>query len=261
MPEHSLDLRDVRVSYTDGPPVLSLDALSVETGDRVAVIGSSGCGKTTLLRFVNGYVPGSASRVEVLGQELGPSRRPRPLRGDRARRRRVGFVFQGFHLIERASVYDNVLWGRLGRVGTLRSLVGRFPQADRRAAMEAIDEVGLSHKADQRADRLSGGQRQRVGVARVVAQEAELILADEPVSNLDPRLADDVLELLVGVSTRHGATLLMSLHQPELARRWARRVVGLRDGRLVWDGTADRLDERAVAEIYGSDEPDGGTGR
>lgn len=250
--EPALELRNLRVDYRGTGRVLAVEAFRVEAGERVAVIGPSGSGKTTLLRYLNGYVAGSGES-RILGARFADGPRPRAARGDRTLRRRIGFVFQAFNLIERASVFDNVLWGRLGRVPTLASLLGRFSAADRDAAMAAIGEVGLAHKATRRADELSGGQQQRVGVARVVAQEAELILGDEPVSNLDPRLADDVLELLVGVAGRHGATLMMSLHQPQLAVRHAERIVGLRDGKIVWDGAAAGFDEAAREAIYGDE--------
>jgi phosphonate transport system ATP-binding protein len=182
--------------------------------------------------------------------ELGPKRRYREY-WSRAVRRRVGFVFQDFSLVERATVFQNVLWGRLGRVNPLWSLLGWFSKADKVAAMCAIAEVDLLPQTSQRVDRLSGGQQQRVGVARVLAQEAEIILADEPVSNLDPALADEVLRLLSEVSKSHNATLIMSLHQPLLAQRYADRIIGLRNGRIIYDDRAERFNDMAIQSIYG----------
>lgn len=239
----AIALQDIQVRYTeDGPLVLDIDRLTIQQGERAAFIGPSGSGKTSLLRLINGYVQPTAGRIEILGQ---------PARRDRIHRRRVGFVFQDFNLIERATVFQNVLWGRLGRVNPWLSLLGQFPEADKQAAMQAILEVNLAEQADQQADTLSGGQQQRVAVARVLAQEAEIILADEPVSNLDPALADDMLGLLGEVSQHHGATLLMSLHQPELAQRYAERIIGLRRGRIVFDGRTGALSEVDLAAIYG----------
>ncbi|HEX9921533.1 MAG TPA: ATP-binding cassette domain-containing protein, partial [Anaerolineae bacterium] len=173
-----ITLQGVRVRYTaDTALVLDLARLTIDPGERVAIIGPSGSGKTTLLRLINGYLRPEAGQVTVLGQDInqsGPGRR------------RVGFIFQDFNLVERATVFQNVLWGRLGRVNPLVSLFNWFPAADKHLAMQAIAEVALIEQANQRADTLSGGQQQRVAVARVLAQEAEIILADEPVSNLDP---------------------------------------------------------------------------
>lgn len=239
----AIALQNIQVRYAeDGPLVLDIDRLTIQQGEQVAFIGPSGSGKTSLLRLINGYVQPQAGHLEILGQ---------PARRDRTHRRRIGFVFQDFNLIERATVFQNVLWGRLGRVNAWLSLLAQFSEADKQAAMQAILEVNLAEQANQRADTLSGGQQQRVAVARVLAQEAEIILADEPVSNLDPALADDILELLVEVSQYHGATLLMSLHQPELAQRYAERIIGLRQGRIVFDGSAGALSEVNLAAIYG----------
>ncbi len=245
-----VELRGVRVHYPgQTQPALNIDALSIGEGERVAFIGPSGCGKTTLLRLVNGYLEAQSGELRVLDTlNKDVSRRRR--RG-RAFRTRVGFVFQSFNLVERATVFDNVLWGRLGRVHPWRSLFGGFSPTDKEIAMQAIEEVDLIDQLGQRADTLSGGQQQRVGVARVLAQEAEIVLADEPVSSLDPALADDVLSLLAEVSTNHEVTLLMSLHQPELAARYAHRVVGMRHGRIVWQGVAAELDAAAIETIYG----------
>jgi phosphonate transport system ATP-binding protein len=226
-------------------PVLDIDYLTFNEGERVAVIGPSGAGKTTLLRLINGYVQPDYGNIEILGyKNCTKSNRPRDLV------RRVGFIFQHFNLIERASVFENVLWGRLGRVNPLLSLFGWFPEQDKRAAMRAIEEVNLTQKANQRADSLSGGEMQRVGIARVLAQEAEIILADEPVSSLDPALADDILELLTEISQRHGVTLIMNLHQPVLAKHYANRIIGLRQGRIVYDGDAHLLNTTALQSIF-----------
>jgi phosphonate transport system ATP-binding protein len=239
----AIELQGVQVRYSNNSPlVLDIETLTINQGERVALIGPSGAAKTTLLRLVNGYVRPETGQITVLGQNINRSI---------AGRRQVGFIFQDFNLIERATVFQNVLWGRLGRVNTLRSLFGWFPKADKRLAMQAIAEVDLVEQAGQRADTLSGGQQQRVAVARVLAQEAKIILADEPVSNLDPTLADDVLGLLVKVAQHHGATLLMSVHQPVLAQRYAQRIIGLRQGCVVFDGRSSDLNNSVLHTIYG----------
>ncbi|MFQ5989500.1 MAG: phosphonate ABC transporter, permease protein PhnE [Candidatus Methylomirabilales bacterium] len=241
----AVTLRGVQARYShEGPRVLDIEELVIRRGERVAVIGPSGAGKTTLLRLINGYVQPEAGQIVVLGHEItATSIRRRDIR------RRVGFVFQDFNLIERANTFQNVLWGRLGRVYPLSSLMGWFPEADKQTAMKAIVEVDLLEQASQRADTLSGGQQQRVAVARVLAQGAEIILADEPVSNLDPALADDILGLLTEVSERHGATLIMSVHQPALAQRYADRIVTLHQGRIVQDRTAGMLNGPVAQDV------------
>ena len=231
--------------------VLDVENLAIDAGERVAIVGASGSGKTTLLRAIKGYVPPSAGKVEVLGANWASvSRRVR-----RRTAKRIGLVFQQFHLVGRLTVFENVLCGRLGRTRRLASLFGRFSNHDRRIAWQAICEVGLADCVHQRADTLSGGQQQRVGMARVIAQQPDVILADEPVSSLDPALADDVLRLLVTVHRHHGTTLLMVLHQPELARLYSERIIGLRDGRIVFDGPPTTLTAEVEEEIYRGREP------
>jgi phosphonate transport system ATP-binding protein len=161
-------------------------------------------------------------------------------------------VYQDFALVERASVFDNVLYGRLGHAHPWLSLLGHFAAEDRARALAAIGEVGLQDQVLQRADALSGGQRQRVAIARVLAQDPALILADEPISNLDPALTEGILALLVAACERRGATLIMSLHQPQLARQHALRVIGISGGRVVLDVPADQVTPQALRDVYGS---------
>jgi phosphonate transport system ATP-binding protein len=241
-------LRDIRFRYAERAPlVLAIDRLAIEPGERVAVVGPSGSGKTTLLRLLNGSLGPESGEASILGERLVPGRRQR-----REQRRRIGMIYQDFALVERASVFDNVLYGRLGHAHPWLSLVGHFAAEDRERAEAAIAEVGLQDQAAQRADALSGGQRQRVAIARVLAQEPALILADEPISNLDPALTEDILGLLVGACERRDATLVMSLHQPQLARQHGDRVIGLRGGRIVLDEPTDRLTPQALHEVYGT---------
>jgi phosphonate transport system ATP-binding protein len=238
-------LSDVAVRYPGQPqPALEIARWVVAPGERIAVIGPSGSGKTTLLRLLLGSLRPERGAVDILGV---------PARGRRSRaeRRRTGMVFQSFALIERATVAQNVLYGRLGHVDPLASLLGWFGAADRQLAYEAACEVGLEGKLHARVDELSGGQRQRVAIARVLAQQPALILADEPVNNLDPRLAEEIIALLADASHRRGATLIMSLHQPTLARAHAERIVGIGNGRIQLDQPTAEVTDALLGQLYG----------
>jgi phosphonate transport system ATP-binding protein len=241
-----VSIQNIKVRYApDGPLALDVERLDIQKGERVAIIGQSGAGKTTLLRLINGYVNPDSGLIKIFEYDnsIGPI--PRRDLG-----RRIGFIFQHFNMIDRATVFENVLWGRLGIVNPVLSLLGWFPERDKKLAMRAIKEVNLEEQAGQRTDTLSGGQLQRVAIARVLAQEAEIILADEPVSNLDPSLADDILGLLGEVSSRHGVTLIINLHQPALAQRYADRIIGLRQGKIIYDNEASFLNPIALRSIF-----------
>lgn len=240
----------LQVRYKRQSAALSIDTLAIDRGERVAVIGPSGAGKSTLLRCIKGYVRPVQGKLEVMGVNL-TSAHPRVRREVN---RQVGFIFQQFHLAPRLTVLQNVLCGRLGATSAWRSLFGKFSDEDRRIAWEAICEVGLQEQVHQRADTLSGGEMQRVAVARAVTQKPSLILGDEPVSSLDPAWAADVLGLIATVQAHHQATLIMSLHQPHLARQFASRVIGLRGGRVVFDEKADSLSDAQLEELYRGDE-------
>ncbi len=235
----------------DGRPALSVDALSIARGERVAVIGPSGSGKTTLLRAIRGQVAPAAGEVSVEGIPT-VSRAARR----RAFRRRHAAVFQEFQLVDRATVLHNVLCGRLGHAPILGSLFGLFAAADREAALAAIEATGLSAFADRRADTLSGGQRQRVAIARALAQAPTLITADEPVSNLDPAMADDMLRAVMGRPGQRAVAAIAAVHHPALATAHADRVVGLARGEIVYDSAAGTpLDAPALRRIYGRSLP------
>jgi phosphonate transport system ATP-binding protein len=221
--------------------------LAVGTGEFVVLLGRSGSGKTTFLRALNRLVEPSAGSVRVAGRPV-TGADPTALR---AARRQIGMVFQQFNLVRRASVLDNVLAGRLGYVPVLPSLLGRFPDADRRLALDCLRQVGLADLAARRADTLSGGEQQRVAIARALAQAPAVILADEPTASLDPALTTDIMGLLRAINVERGLTLVVSQHQLETALAYASRIVGVRAGRVAFDGPPASVTPAVVEAIYG----------
>jgi phosphonate transport system ATP-binding protein len=240
-------VRGLRVDYAGGVKALDDVNLDVEPGQFVALIGPSGAGKSSLLRCLNGFVTPTAGQVTVDGAAVTGAGR-RDLRRIRAR---IGFVFQQFNLLRRLSVLDNVLVGGLARAPVWSSAFGCFGASDVARARAALDRVGLGDLGDRRADTLSGGQQQRVAIARALVQEPRTILADEPMSSLDPALAESVMELLRAINRQDGITVITSLHVLELARSYGRRVIALRGGRVVHDGPPESLDAGASERIFG----------
>ncbi|MBM3486252.1 MAG: phosphonate ABC transporter ATP-binding protein [Alphaproteobacteria bacterium] len=234
-----------------GRTVLDAVSLSVASGEVVAVLGASGAGKTTLFRCIAGLAAIDAGSVHLDDTPL------QALRGRAlaAARRDIGLVFQQHNLVRRLDALDNVLAGRLGRVPAWRVILRRFAGADLSRAVAALDRVGLIEHAHQRADTLSGGQQQRVAIARVLAQESRIILADEPVASLDPVTAAATLALLRGLARERGIGVLCNLHQVDLALGHADRIVGLAGGRIVVDAQPGTFDGAARTRVFG-DLPD-----
>jgi phosphonate transport system ATP-binding protein len=239
-------LQDLSYRYpSEDGATLAIPRLELRSGERIALIGASGAGKSTLLRLLDGRLRGWSGQVRVLDYNLDPQAPP-----PRAWRRETGFVFQEFALVEQATVRQNVMNGRLGRTDPMKSLFGRFADEDHQAVLQAMRDVGIADFADRRVDRLSGGQRQRVAIARCLAQEPVLLLADEPVSNLDPVTAEAILGLLHDRTLERGATLLVTSHQPQLVARFVERFVALDRGRIVFDGSPQALHDERLAGIY-----------
>jgi phosphonate transport system ATP-binding protein len=232
--------------YPSGRVGLSGLDLAVTAGERVGLIGPSGAGKSTLLRLSNGLLTPTEGAIRVLGEEV----RSLTEAGRMALRRRVGMVFQEFALIERLPVLTNVLVGRLGYTKTLPSLFRLFGKADVERAVNAVARVGLAGYEEQLVRNLSGGQKQRVGIARALAQEAQVILGDEPTANLDVRTADDILSLLVSVADERNTTLILSLHDVRAARKFCTRIVALKAGRLAWDGPAADFTDVEMEQVF-----------
>ncbi len=240
-----LDLRGATVRYADRVALDGLD-LTVTGGEHVAVIGPSGAGKSTLIRLLNGTAAVSAGTVQVLGTDLADAA-PRALR---TVQRRIGTVNQQFHLVGELRVVHNVNAGRLGEWSLWRSLTSLLRPRDVPRVEAALDRVGLLDRLTQRTSTLSGGEQQRVAIARVLVARPALILADEPVASLDPARGAEIVALLHEVTRETGATLLASLHDVELARRGFDRVLGIREGRLLFDTTPDRLSATMTDALY-----------
>lgn len=241
-------VRDLRVAYDEHVVLDGVD-LDLFPGEMVALLGSSGSGKSTLMKSLTGFAPVTRGSVRVAGHDV--TNLPRG--GLRTLRSDVGQVFQQFHLIPRLSVLTNVLTGALHGAGPV-NVVGGFSSADRVRAMELLNRVGIAHKAKQPARSLSGGQR--VAIARALMQQPKIILADEPVASLDPKLAGSVLRLLRQIATEDGIPVLVSLHVLHLALEHGDRVVGLRDGRVLVSAPAAQLDADALAGLYDEEEED-----
>lgn len=228
-------------------------SLTVQTGEMVALLGASGSGKSTLLRAISGLHIADAdteSRIVIKGRELQQRGRLSPQ--IREIRRSIATIFQQFNLVNRLSVLTNVCVGALSKVPSWRSLLGLFPREVKLKAIDSLIQVDIEEQVFKRARLLSGGQQQRVAIARAITQEADLILADEPIASLDPESSRKVMELLVGLNQR-GCTVLVSLHQVAVALKYCKRVVALRDGRIVYDGASASLTEQQIRELYGSD--------
>ncbi|HEX7660640.1 MAG TPA: phosphonate ABC transporter ATP-binding protein [Marmoricola sp.] len=221
-------------------------SLGVPAGQMVALLGLSGSGKSTLLRTINGLHRPTSGSINVLGTDLGTARR----REVRELRRRIGFVFQQFELVGRLTALENVLSGALGRLRGPRLGTLSYPLSLRREALAHLDRVGLADRAFQRAGTLSGGQQQRVAIARAMMQRPKILLADEPVASLDPETSEQVMDLMFGICQEHDITIMVCLHQVDLALKWAERIIGLRAGGVVLDVRADAVGRDQVMEIY-----------
>ncbi len=241
-----IEVEELTVTFPNGTRALKNVSVRIDDGEFVAVIGLSGAGKSTFLRTLNGLVRPSSGSVRVGGVEVSA------LKGRALSRfrRTVGFIFQQFNLVTRLTAIENVLHGRLGYLPTWKGLLGLYSDHDRKLAETYLERVGLADKKYVRVDALSGGQQQRVAIARAMTQEPQLVLADEPMASLDPRLSDVILGLLKDYNEAQGVTVLVNIHVLELARRYAQRVLAFNQGRLVFDGPVNALTEEVAEKIY-----------
>ena len=242
-----LSVRDLRVRYSaKGPEILRGIDFDVQADDFMAIIGPSGAGKSTLIRCINRLVEPTGGEINFLGKDI-RSLSPKNLR---ILRRAIGMIFQEFNLINRMSVMDNVLSGRLGYTGNFRTLFRHFPKTDISMALEYLDRVGLSDHIEKRADELSGGQRQRVGIARALMQKPKLLLLDEPTSALDPKISREVMALIQGIAKELNVPALCNIHDVQLAKEFCNRIIGLQDGFKEFDGDTVNLQDRDLETIY-----------
>jgi phosphonate transport system ATP-binding protein len=242
-----LTIAGLEKRYATGDRALKGVDLVLPEGQVMALIGPSGAGKSTLIRCVNRLVEPSAGSVRLHDLELTKL----SARELRRARRRMGMIFQEYALVERLTVMENVLSGRLGYVGFWRSWFRRFPQGDIAAAFRLLDRVGLTEFVDKRADALSGGQRQRVGIARALIQDPELLLIDEPTASLDPKTSRQIMRLIVELCAERRLAAIINIHDVGLAQAFAERIVGLRQGEVVFDGPPAKLTPDVLTLIYG----------
>ncbi len=247
-----LRIKNLGKVYDDGTRALRDVSFDVEDGEFLIIIGLSGSGKSTLLRCINRLVEPTEGSIIWNGTDITTA----DSKGLREIRRKIGMVFQHFNLVKRSSVLKNVLAGRLGYTAPALSLINKFSDSDVKRAYEVLERAGILNQAHKRADELSGGQQQRVGISRALMQDPEIILADEPVASLDPVLAHSTLSYLEKINREQNITVLCSLHYLDLVQRYATKVIGLRDGRLVYEGSGDDIRKMTDAEfkqIYGED--------
>jgi phosphonate transport system ATP-binding protein len=242
-----LEVDSLRSKYTfTGPEILKGISFEVEEDDFFAIIGPSGAGKSTLIRCINRLIEPSSGSIKLHGTDM-LSLKAGELR---RMRRHIGMIFQEFNLIDRMSVMDNVLSGRLGYVGPIRSIFRVFKNKDIQRALELLERVGLKDHIDKRADQLSGGQRQRVGIARALMQEPNLLLLDEPTSALDPKISREVMGLIRTMATELKVPVLCNIHDVQLAKEFCNKIIGLQDGVKMFDGPTETLDQSNLDEIY-----------
>jgi phosphonate transport system ATP-binding protein len=242
-----IEFTDVEVTYPNGFQALKGLTVTIEDGELVVVVGLSGAGKSTLLRAINGFVPITGGSVRVDGTEVNGASGATL----RELRSHVGMIYQTYNLVNRTTVINNVLMGRLAKVGFIRAMLGMWPEQDREIALTALERVEIVDKAYTRASNLSGGQQQRVGIARALAQEPNVLLADEPVASLDPVTSHTVMRDLRRINRDLGITTIINLHFLDLARAYGKRLIGLRAGELVYDGDISEVGEETFRDIYG----------
>ena len=242
-----LEVKDLCAGYSSsGPEILKGISFDVAENDFLAIIGPSGAGKSTLIRCINRLVEPTSGQIYFHGQDITKL----SLRGLRNIRRGIGMIFQEFNLIDRMSVMDNLLSGRLGFTGNMRTLFKAFKRQDIDSALKLLERVGLSDQVDKRADELSGGQRQRVGIARALMQEPKLLLLDEPTSSLDPKISREIMNLVKEMAFELKVPCLCNIHDVQLAMDFCNKIIGIQEGTKMFEGTPESLNKEKLQEIY-----------
>jgi len=245
-----LEIKQLVKKYNTGDLALNSVDLEVQKGQVMALIGPSGAGKSTLIRCVNRLVASTSGEIWFNGENIVKMRSGKLRRA----RRSMGMIFQEFALVERLTVMENVLSGRLGYVGFWRSYLRKFPQNDIKDAFRLLEKVGLDTMANKRADELSGGQRQRVGIARALIQNPDILLVDEPTASLDPKTSRQIMRLITELCEENQLGAIINIHDVALAQMFSERIVGLREGSIVYDGSPDDLKPDVLTEIYGKED-------
>lgn len=245
-----LILKDLKKRYKTGPWVLEGINLEIPKGQIVGLIGPSGAGKSSLIRCINRLIEPSEGEIwhnDICLNKLSISQM-------REQRRKIGMIFQEYALVERLSVMENVLSGRLGYLPFYKTFLRMFPQKDIDSAFKYLNRVGLIDHANKRADELSGGQRQRVGIARALAQEPELLLIDEPTASLDPKTSRQIMRLIEEICRERELPAIINIHDVPLAKQFMQRIIGLQGGKIVFDGKPEELDDEMLTKIYGDED-------
>ncbi|CEG10571.1 Phosphate-import ATP-binding protein PhnC [Afipia felis] len=246
-----LEVSHVMKDYDGARPALNDISFSIRKGEFVSVIGPSGAGKSTLLRCINRMIEVSKGEVHFEGISVGQLNR----KDLKKLRTKIGMIFQHYNLVDRLTVIENILHGRLGSKSTLAGALGRYTRDEKKQAMDVIAMLGLGDHIYQRCDRLSGGQKQRVGIGRALVQDPKMILCDEPIASLDPTASKTIMEQLKRFSREMHITLIVNLHQVDVALKYSDRILGVNKGRLVFDGSPGELSSERIAEIYGTESP------
>ena len=243
-----LEFRNVSKTYDHKTMALRDVSFSVNEGEFVSIIGPSGSGKSTILRCINRLVDATQGVIVFDGQDI-TNINKKELRRVRTK---TGMIFQHYNLVNRLSVIENVLHGRLGHKSSLSGIVGHYTEDEKEKAFAILHKLGLTDQAYKRCDELSGGQKQRVGIARAIMQEPRLILCDEPIASLDPSSSKVIMDHLSDINKSMNITCILNLHQVDVAMKYAKRIIGITTGRIVYDGPSDQLPKSTIYEIYQS---------